>query len=452
MAAVEPWGPRWLFGPWTKWVRDVTDLLRLAFLIAIPVVLAFGPRAEGLRLFLTLIVCLIPRALHVPRAFDLGFTAAMSLQAWGNVTNLFDVWLPYHDIVHCLLTMATAALFYIMLVRLRLVSDLAERRGIHEHLGMAVLVFAIGSVIGAVYEEYEWFAINVLHARLTEYYEHDIHDLLFNALGSLIAGGLLILWARRGWTTRRPDDDDPLGGLLRGFERRIAHVDRRRGAGKPRLRSRPLPRWMGGDWAPSLRDPLDLLRLSFAAGALLSAAQSDWEMALRFALTFAAAMLARVADLPRFFDAVWLAVLAFEAWGDYAGAFRSVPGYLQWTYFAFAAASAPVLYLVLIRLDVFPVFERDRGVHRRVATFLAAMCLGYCVGIYYDVYIWFANHVLGASFPVSWDGLTLKLALQWVGAVAGALVLLVWDTAGWANRRGLPAAVGQAVRGQRANS
>ena len=435
----DPWGPHWLFGPWTRWIRDVTDLLRLAFLVGVPVTLVFGPRPEALRLFLTLVACLIPRALQVPRAFDLAFTAAMSLQAWGNVSNAFNIWLPYHDVVHCLLTMATAALFYIMLVRLRLVADLAEERGIHERLGMAVLVFAMGSYIGAVYEEYEWFAINVMHANLTEYYEHDIHDLLFNALGSLLAGGLVILWARRGWTTRRADEDDPLGGILRGFERRLANVKPADVEPEQAPRYSPFPRWLGGDWTSWVRDPLDLIRLSFLVGAIVSAATADWELAARFALTFAAAVLARLADLPRFFDLVWLLVLGFEAWGDFAHALRDVQGYLDWTYFAFAAASAPVIYLALVRLNVFPAFERERGVHRRVAVVLAATCLGYSVGIYYDVYIWFANRVLGAEFPTSWDGLTRNLALQWGGAIAGALVLLLWDTRGWANRRRLPA-------------
>lgn len=407
-------GPRWLFGPWTPWIRDVTDLLRLAFLAGIPVVLILGPREEALRLALTFLVALLPRVLETPRPFDLAFNAAMSLQAWGNVGGAFDAWLPYHDIVHCLLTMATAALFYLVLVRLRLVADIARERGIHERLGMALLVFAIGSFVGAVYEEYEWFAINVMHAHLIENYRHDIHDLSFNAIGSVAAGGLLVLWARRGWTTRRADRDDPLGGALRGFERRL-----RPGGHAAPAPQRERPAWM--------QAPADLIRLSFLAGIPAAAFAGSWEDVARFAVTFLASLPGRVLGGHRFFDLLWAGALGFTAWGDFAGAFGRVPGYEDWTFFAVSLAAGPLLYLLLVDLRVLPAFERERRLHRNVAVFLAVMCLGYCVGIYYELYVSVANHALGAHFRVSWDRLSRQLALDWAGAVAGAVTILAWE-------------------------
>src|SRR5581483_220602 len=100
--------------------------------------------------------------------------------------------------------------------------DLSERHSARTTAGMAVLTFAIGSLVGAVYEEYEWFAINYLHANLIEYYSHDVADLAFNGLGSLAAAGLVVLWTRRGWGTRRPERGDPLPRLVHGLERRMA--------------------------------------------------------------------------------------------------------------------------------------------------------------------------------------------------------------------------------------
>ena len=36
-----------------------------------------------------------------------------------------------------------------------------------------------------------------------------------------------------------------------------------------------------GDWHPLLRDPLDLVRLSFPVGALIFAVQGDWDAVVR---------------------------------------------------------------------------------------------------------------------------------------------------------------------------
>jgi len=95
------------------------------------------------------------------------------------------------------------------------------------------------------------------------------------------------------------------------------------------------------------------------------------------------------------------------------------------------------LYLALLRLRVFPDFADEAGVHRRIAVFLAAMSLGYSVGVYYGLYIYVANSALGASFRAGWNLLTLHLALDWLGAMLGAGVLVAWDIYGWANRRRL---------------
>ncbi|HKN93574.1 MAG TPA: hypothetical protein VJU60_04505 [Thermoleophilaceae bacterium] len=439
---------RWmLLGDWTPLIRDPTDLLRLAFLVGMFIELAGENWSGALRLFLTFLVCLIPRLIATPQVFDFAFNVAMSLQAWGNVGGAFETWLPYHDIVHCLLTMATAALFYFVLVRLRLVPDLARRRSARQGLGIAVLTFAIGSLVGAVYEEYEWFAINYMHAHLIEYYTHDIADLAFNGLGSLGAAALLALWARRGWDTRRPERGDPLPGLMAGLERRMArsardpHARRRRFAHLDRGDRPPpaphLPGFVAHDWTPLIRDPIDLLRLSFFVGIWVSLGGGQGDISVRFAITFLVSLAARWIDPPRPFDFAFNLALAFQAWGDYAGAFNAGSAYQDWTYVLVALSSAIMLYLALLRLRVFPDFADAAGVHRRVAVFLAAMSLGYSVGVYYALYIYGANAVLGASFPVGWNLLTLHLALDWLGAMLGAGVLVAWDIYGWANRRRL---------------
>lgn len=440
---------RWLVGPWTRWVRDPADLIRISFGAGFVVLLVQGDFSNAIRLFLTFAVSLVPRLIATPLAFDLAFGAAMSLQAWGNVSRLFNTWAFYHNIVHFLLTMATASLFYFVFVFLRLVPNIARENAIHQRAGIAVLVFAIGSTVGAIYEEYEWFAINVLHGNLVENYTHDIHDLFFNALGSIVAGAALIAWSARGWPTRHDRAGDPFGAARTSLERwmdrsardpagpltRAQRRGRRVSVPGSLGRSGGVARILLGDWTRTIRDVSDLMRLSLAVGLIVFAAQGNWHGSARFGLSLLAALGARWINSPRAFDAAVNAALMFQAWGSVAGAFGTVPGYEAWTHFVVSLAFGPLLYLLLIRARVFPEFADEPGIHRRIGVVLAAMCLGYCAGIYYELYVWLANHALSAHIGVSWDRLTKRLGLDWLGSFAGGVALLAWDTFGWGTRR-----------------
>lgn len=445
---------RWLLPEWGRWIRDWSDLLRLSFLVgAIPLIWLDPP--EALRLFLTFVVALIPRLMAAPAPFDLGFNFAMSLQAWGNVSNAFNIWLPYHDIVHFVLTGASGALVYFVLLRLRLMPDLSRESGIHQQLGVLLIGMALGTTVNAIYEEYEWFAINVLGSSITEYYQHDVNDLFFGSLGSLTIGLFLAYWARRRWPTRRADvHDDPFAGPLRWIERRMERTvgeeaRSRSFAGRRRARlghldrgDRPvprphLPRVIAGDWTPLVRDVADLLRLSFFVGIWVALAQGETQLAVRFAVTFVAAVAARAIDVPRPFDLLFGVAMAFQAWGNAAGAFPRLAVYEQWTHFAVAMSIGALAYLAFVRFRVLPDFADEPGVHRRVAIFITAMCLGFCSGVYYELYVWFANHALGANFATSWDRLTVRLGLDWLGGAAAGVLLVAWDVWGWGARRRL---------------
>jgi hypothetical protein len=140
-------------------------------------------------------------------------------------------------------------------------------------------------------------------------------------------------------------------------------------------------------------------------------------------------------DPPRPVEMAFNGALLFATWGDFSGAPRSIPGFDDWTNFVFSLGTTPILYLVLIRAGVFPEFADEPRVHRRIALFIAAMCLGFCAGIYYEQYVWLANHYLGADVPTSWGALTRRLGLDWLGAAAGGALLVVWDAYGWGTRR-----------------
>src|SRR5262249_13847446 len=120
-----------------------------------------------------------------------------------------------------------------------------------------------------------------------------------------------------------------------------------------------------GDWTWFVRDSLDVLRLAFVGGAIVFAVQGRSDtVALVAASTVL--LIARVINLPRWFDFGLTVAMTLIAWGT------ALSLYGHWFYYdkvvhsLSPVAYAPVLYIVLVRLGVVP----DPGVairERRVA-------------------------------------------------------------------------------------
>lgn len=421
------------------------DLMRLALLIGAPITLALGPREQSFRLLLTFGLVLIPRALAVPRLFDLAFILAMSFQAWGNVFGAFDGIYGYDKVVHFLLPASASALLYLLLVRLRAMPDLASERGIHTAAGILATTMAFGLTLGGgLYELYEWFADTVLGADLYVSYGDSIGDLLDDTLGSLVGGALILVWNERGWSSRRPGAPSPAvrpradrsGDRLVRRANRI--IGRLRPPGADVHVPRPFPRgprWLVGDWSAVVRDPTDLVRLSLLAGAITAILLGDLEHAVRFAATLAATLVVRRLAVPRLFDLAFVVAMAFQAWGSFLGAFSSIGGYGAVVHLTVSASAACVLYLALIRLRVVPDLSEEHGIHQRAAIGMTATAFGFSVGIFYEIYVFVADHVLGADFAVSYDVLIGRLGLDFVGALGGAALMVVWASFGWGTRR-----------------
>ena len=440
--------PRGLVGDWGRVLRDPVDLLRLALLVGVPITLALGPREQSFRLLLTFALTLLPRALDVPRLFDLAFVAAMSFQAWGNVFGAFDGVYGYDKVVHFLLPCASSALLYLLLVRVRVVPDLAEESGVRRKPAILLVTAAFGlALMGGLYELYEWFADHFLGGHLYVSYGDSIGDMLDDALGALTGGALILAWEAQGWGTRRLplprpgyDDEDPVTAV---GDRVVATLQPDPDEGSHRRRKRPsLPAALVGDWSGPFRDPLDLLRISFLVGLAIGLAGGEWDTALRFALSFVAVLVVRVLDAPRPFDLLFLAAVGLQAWGSLAGALETGGAYESLTHLVVSAAAGPVLYLAVVRLRLLPELSRRTTIHQSAAVALAVFSLGFSVGILYELYVYFADHVLAASMVASYPTLIRRLALDAIGALAGAGLVAAWGVANWPLRRAPGAELG----------
>lgn len=429
---------RLLLGDWSPVIRDPLDIARLAMLVGVFVTLAIGPREQSFRLAGTFLLVLVPRRLDAPRPLDLLFLAGMSFQAWGNVFGVFNDVYGYDKVVHFILPSATSALLYLLLVRLHVVPDLANHRGLHVRGGMVLTTFALGLTFGGgLYEIYEWFADTVLGAHLYTSYGDTIADLLDDSIGSLLGGALLVVWSLGGWSSRRG---------VRGPGPSPATVDMPVPAA---ARDVSLPRWLVGDWTPWLRDGLDLVRWSLVIGALGWLAAGDVEPTVRFALTALAAFGVRRLQVPRPLDFAFLVAMVFQAWSAALGA-GSLTWWVLLSHALVALAFAIVLYLLVVRLRLVPDLAQETDLHQRAGIALVAFALGFSAGIWFEIYVWFADHVLGAAFGVDYDRLIARLAFDAAGALVGGAVLVLWTVRGWGTLRRIPAArLSRAAPGRR---
>jgi uncharacterized membrane protein len=415
------------------YIRDALDVARLALLVGAFVTFAIGPREQSIRLLLTFALVLLPRALNAPRAFDLAFVVAMSFQAWGNVFGAFDAVYGYDKVVHFLLPLSTSALAYYALIRLEVLPDFAEERRIHERAGIVLITGAFGLALGGgLYELYEWFGNHYLGAHLFVSYGDSIGDLTDDALGGIMGGCFVVLWeARGGRFDRVGRSGDPLAAAGEKVIERLAPDD----DASDRRRHGRLPSLLVHEWRGPVRDVLDVLRLSFAVGLVIALAQGRWELGLRFALTLAAVFFVRSLHAPRLFDLAFIAAMGIQAWGAFAHAYAWLGEYGPFVHVVVSVAAEPILYVALIRMRLVPDLFRRNRLHQQAGILLTGFCFGFCAGIFYELYVFVAQRLLDAGFAVDYPTFIARLALDALGAVIGAVLLVSWDVAGWSTKR-----------------
>src|SRR5919201_325997 len=156
------------------------------------------------------------------------------------------------------------------------------------------------------------------------------------------------------------------------------------------------PHFILGDWNPIVRDPIDVLRGTFLAGAVATALNGDVESAVRFFLTFLLLVGVRLLQLPRLFDFGFVIGMMFQAWGNALNLFIDVSWYDRVVHFILPFFTAPTVYILLSRLDVVPDLTEEIREHRAIGVVIMSFSFGMTVGAIYEIYEWFANHALGA--------------------------------------------------------
>src|SRR5215831_19650441 len=140
-----------------------------------------------------------------------------------------------------------------------------------------------------------------------------------------------------------------------------------------------------GDWNWLVRDGLDVLRYAFIAGTIVFAAQGRSD-AVALGAASAVLLLARVVNLPRWFDFGLIVAMTLIAYGTALGLYGGWFYYDKIVHGISPIGYVPVIYIALVRLGVVPdpgVAIRERRVARISGIFIVTLALGVAVGAGY---------------------------------------------------------------------
>ena len=192
-----------VMGDWHPWLRDPIDVLRYTLVLGAVGFLLAGDSGGAILLAGAAAVAWAVRFVMLPRAYDLAFMVAITLQAWGEALGAYDA-LPWFDnVAHFTLPFFLAPTLYIVLARLDVVPDPKDETHLRHYAGMFIVTFALGGALGALWEMWEWLSDHSLGSELQLGNDDTVGDLTADTLGALCGAALLVVWARYGWGSVR---------------------------------------------------------------------------------------------------------------------------------------------------------------------------------------------------------------------------------------------------------
>lgn len=194
-----------------------------------------------------------------------------------------------------------------------------------------------------------------------------------------------------------------------------------------------------GDWGPVIRDPLDLVRAALVVAAVVLLAVRGVDAGtLTLALTAAVAVAVRPLLLPRLYDLLLLLALTLQGVGEASGAYDDLVWFDRVVHFVVPLLASGVLYVALARLDVLPDPRDDTGVRHLIGIALVTFALGAAFGAVWELYEWFSDGVFGSQLQESNDDTVGDLAMDCLGALGAAGLLVLWTVKGWGSVRRVP--------------
>jgi hypothetical protein len=195
-----------------------------------------------------------------------------------------------------------------------------------------------------------------------------------------------------------------------------------------------------GDWptAPVLRDPIDLLRLTFLVGAVVFAVTGDAKGVANLLLAAVAVVVARLVDLPRVYDLAFVIAMTFTGWGEALGLYDTFVWYDDVVHTIVPMLTCQVAYIAFARLEVVPDPRERTSLRREWGIAVATFCFGVAVAGLWEIVEFGSDELFGSQLQLSNTDTVTDLIAGTAGSIAGAAGLVLWTTRGWGSVRRIP--------------
>lgn len=193
-----------------------------------------------------------------------------------------------------------------------------------------------------------------------------------------------------------------------------------------------------GDWTPVIRDPVDIIRLSYLAGAVWAFSVGDTGNGVRMLVTFLAAVAPRLVKAPRLFDLFFVTTIGLQAWGNLLGAFHNGDAFDRVDHAMSSLGIAPLFYLWFVREGLLQHIRGGQSISRHVGIVVIGFCIGLSIGAIYEIYEYASDHLFGSGLFINESDTVMDLAMDAVGSLTGSFILLCWVIWGWGVERRLP--------------
>jgi uncharacterized membrane protein YjdF len=188
-------------------------------------------------------------------------------------------------------------------------------------------------------------------------------------------------------------------------------------------------RFVLGDWSRFVRDPLDAMRIAFFAGTIYWVATGG---AAADGLVGASLVLigGRFLNLPRFYDLSLIVGMTLTGWGSALHLYGQHGWYDDVVHAALPMLMTPIVYIMLVRLDVLPRLSDLKGLHHQLGFFLIAFCLGMAIAGGWEVIEWWLDQWTGEGRVKDAADTASDLTSGVYGSFAAGLLLIGWSKLG----------------------